>query len=214
MREDIERSELAKIRGLSTRDVVSKQYSDSDLELIVSQLRERPLTSDAAFRLASFIFERRENQIPEHLRRTAADNLADCAALSSNLKDPSALEVFIAWGQHRPDYRDICFSSLHHENEMIRHTALSYSPYFLKPHDYSKLFTFHRDPWMSEIGMGGPLRFILRDHALDILEKLTRCPRRAVGDCFEDQPEGRVSFRSWSHFLNWYEKNKKKFEAS
>src|SRR5678815_4262863 len=62
MREDIERSELAKIRGLSTRDVVSKQYSDSDLELIVSQLRERPLTSDAAFRLASFIFERRENQ--------------------------------------------------------------------------------------------------------------------------------------------------------
>jgi hypothetical protein len=59
--------------------------------------------------------------------------------------------------------------------------------------------------------MGGPLRFVLRDQALGLLERLTGGPP-SEGDCFEDKPEGRISYRSWSRFLNWYEAHKKQIK--
>jgi len=62
--------------------------------------------------------------------------------------------------------------------------------------------------------MGGPLRYILRDHALRVLERLTHCPVTDGGDCFDDTPNGRVSYRSWSPFLIWYESHKRQFRAA
>ena len=97
----------------------------------------------------------------------------------------------------------------------IRMTALSYAGYYLPAGSFSLLFEFQHDPFVAETGgMGGPPRYILRDHALDVLERLSHCPVLAAGDCFEDTPEGRVSYRSWSRFLNWYERNKQRFKQA
>ena len=92
--------------------------------------------------------------------------------------------------------------------------AVSYAGFFLKPEELSLLLEFRHDPDIAETAMGGPLRYVLRDHALCVLEKLTRCGAADDGDCFENTPNGRVSYRSWSAFLNWFESHKQQFSRA
>ena len=77
--------------------------------------------------------------------------------------------LFLAWGQDRADYKKLAKSFSGHVNAQVREVALSYSPTFLTSVEYPELFSFQRDSYVSEIAMGGPLRFILRDRALEIL---------------------------------------------
>ena len=209
MREHLDRQEQSRIRGLSTRDVVAQSYTESELQQLIEGLRQRPLPTVAAFRFSSFIYERQQDRIPEELRRSAADAVADHVTLSNQQIDNSAAEIFIVWGDHRTEHKSICLGLLHHKNAEIRTTALSYAGWFLHSQDYPLLFEFRRDSDISETSMGGPLRYVLRDHAQKVVRQLTNCPKRYDGDCFEDTPHGRVSYRSWASFLNWYESNKR-----
>jgi hypothetical protein len=207
MREDLDRHDQSRVRGLSTRDVVAQSYTESELRGLVASLRERP-SSEATFRLSSFISEQRQDLIPDELRRSAADFLADYVTSGEEQLGCSAVKVFIVWGAHRTDHSPFCMSLLRHPNAGIRSTALSHAGAFVQPRDFPVLLEFQNDPDVSEVAMGGPLRYILRDHALQLLEWLTRCPIAAASDCFEDTPNGRVSYRSWSPFLTWYETTK------
>ena len=209
MCEKSDRHERSKIRGISTRDAVAQTDSEPDLQRLVESLRERPPNSESLFRVASFIYERQQGRIPSDLQYAAADNLADYLSESGDLFDDAA-RIFIFWGSHRADYGRVCMSLLNHENENVRTTALGLAGIYLKPIEYSHLVKFRSDRAFSEIGMGGPLRYLVRDYALEVLERLTGCPK-ADGDCFEDTSEGRISYRSWSPFLTWFEQNKAKF---
>jgi hypothetical protein len=214
MREQTDRIERSRKSSLSTRDVVTREYTDSELRQLVAGLSTRPLSVDTAFRLASFISERQQDRIPSELRRLAADAVADYVASSVERLDDSAVRIFIVWGAHRPDHRRACLTLLRHPGNFVRMVALSYARAYLKSADIPELFEFRNDPDISEIGMGGPLRYILRDHALEILERLTKCPSLNGGDCFDETREGRVSYRSWTPFLNWYERHKSQIKVA
>lgn len=202
-----EQWQRSKDNGLSTQQVVSERYTDSELRRLVDSLRERPLCPIASFKVAAFIFEDQQQRFSEELRRLAADALADYVGLSSQRCDSSAAEIFIVWGTHRADHKPICLSLLRDGDAHIRATALSYAGSFLRPQDFSALFEFQHDTYVSEVAMGGPLRYMLRDHALRVLEQLTGCQLKDDSDCFETTAEGRISYRSWSPFLNWHERS-------
>ncbi len=214
VREALDRQEQSRIRALSTRDVVTQKYTEVELQELVDDLRRRPLPTEAAFRLSSFIYERQQDRIPKELRSSAADAVSDEVASSSRRIDNEAVVVFIVWGGHRADHRSICLTLLQHTSAEVRGTALTYVGCFLHSQDYQLLFDFRRDPEIAETSMGGPLRFILRDRAQQVLRQLTDCPKPHDGDCFENTPEGRVSYQSWAAFLNWYESNQKQFTSA
>lgn len=209
MREALDRQEASRIRGLSTRDAVTLNCTELLLQQLVERLRERPLPIEASFQLWSFIYEQQQDRVPDKLRRSAADIVADHVASSGQGTDDSAANIFIAWGDHRSDYKSVCLSLLRHPRSEIRAVAVSYASWFLCPQDYPLLFEFRNDPDISETSMGGPLRYVLRDHAQRVLRYLTKCPTPYDGDCFEETPEGRVSYQSWAAFLNWYETSNK-----
>jgi len=205
MREQLERHEQSQVRGLSTRDVVAQSYDEADLLKLAAELKERASFEDATFRFCSFIYERQDNRIPEAIRHLVADCVADHVSALATGMDPGAVEIFVAWGGHRHDHTGICVKILDHPQAWIRKIALIYSGSFLPSSDYAKLFKFRHDPEVSEIAMGGPLRFMLRDQALDVLKRLTKCPV-VEGDCFEQTPDGNIYYRSWTPFLNWFER--------
>jgi hypothetical protein len=211
MRQHLDRHDQSRVSGLSTRDVVAQNYSEQELHQMITSMHERPVSTLATFRLWSFIFERQQERVPEQFRRSAADALADCFTSSGQRLDSSAVEIFIVWGSHRPEHRLVCLSLLRHPDAEIRRTAVSCAGGFLRPVDFYLLFEFRNDPDISEISMCGPLRYVLRDYALEVLERLTHCPVKGGGDCFEETPNGRVSYRSWSLFLAWYESQKRRF---
>lgn len=208
MRAHLEQHAQSRVRGLSTRDVVAKTYSEADLLKFAEALKTEALLPSAAFQLCSFIFERQEGRISNRIRREAADNVSDYVRTLRQGTDEGAVEVFVAWGAHRKDYKSICLQILDHPEAWIRKVALIYAGKFLLSGDLSILFKFQQDPYVSEIAMGGPLRFILRDQGLEVLKQLTKSPV-LEDDCFENTSEGRVFHRSWTPFLKWFERQAK-----
>ena len=210
MKADIERNEQSQIKGLSSRDIVARNYSEAELLELASKLKQLPVSTNDAFRLSAFIFERQSQRIPEPIRCIAADNVASYVMAGNKNMDAAAAEIFVNWGVHRADYRINCLSLLRHPDVEIREATLKCAGKFLHPSEFSHLFIFREDSYISEISMCGPLRYMLRDYALDTLKWLTKCPVKE-DDCFHDTPDGRVSYRSWSPFLNWFEKHKRQF---
>ncbi len=212
MREHLDLYDQSQVKGLTSRDVVAKNYTDGELRELIRQLGDRPLTTTSAFQVEAFIFERQEDRIPIHLRRKAADRLVDCLSSDRAVASALASRIFLAWGGHRSDYRATCSRLLQHADPTVRWTALSYAGSYLRRGDLRELLEFRLDPYVSETsGMGGPLRFTIRDHALHVLTVLTNCKVEDAGDCFTDTTDGRGFFRSWSPFLNWFDKHEREF---
>ena len=208
MREHLERHEQSEVRGLSTRDVVARTYSEDDLLRLVEELKSETSLPSSAFQLCSFAYERQEDRIPDRIREKAADTVADYVCTLKPGIDQGAVEIFVVWGTHRQDYKRTCLQILDHSDAWIRKIALTCAGRFLLAGDLPKLFKFQRDRYVSEIAMGGPLRFLLRDHGLAILKQLTNSSV-IEDDCFEKAPEGQVFYRSWTPFLNWYERRQR-----
>jgi hypothetical protein len=211
MKADIERNAQSLVKGLSSRDIVATNYSEAELLELADKLKQLPVSANDAFRLSAFIFERQSQRIPEPIRRMAADNVASHVRTGSKDMDAAAAEIFVNWGIHRSDYRIICLSLLRHPGVEIREATLKCAGKFLHPSEFSHLFIFREDSYIAEISMGGPLRYVLRDYALDILKWLTKCSVQE-DDCFHETPGGRVSYRSWSPFLNWFEEHKRQLK--
>jgi hypothetical protein len=206
MLEHIKRHEGSKIVGLSTRDVVAANYTDAEFGQLIDSLQQRPVDEWAAFRLESFVYEKQDERIPLHLRRIAASYIADLLYSNPDSFTSSLATLFLAWGKDGTDYKELSTSLLKHADAQVRQVALRYSPVFLPPSEYNRLLDFQRDPYVSEIAMSGPCRFILRDRALEILAGLTGFTV-TKDDCFESSPEGPVYYYSWSPFLNWFAKS-------
>ena len=55
MKADIERNEQSQIKGLSSRDIVARNYSEAELLELASKLKQLPVSTNDAFRLSAFI---------------------------------------------------------------------------------------------------------------------------------------------------------------
>lgn len=87
----------------------------------------------------------------------------------------------------------------------IHYEAIALAPTFLSDKDLDLMLPFQEDPTAGETqGMGGPLRYVERDIALEAAERIAG-RSFADGDCFELREGEKISWRSWSGFIQWLE---------
>jgi hypothetical protein len=146
----------------------------------------------------------------------AASSLPSLAALvhallthSSVRVRASAIRSFVAFRHSFKDYAATMRGYLDSTDSMIRWEALAAVPTYLSATELDALLPFRHDLEMSETGgMGGPFRYILRDFALEVAERVSG-RQFSGGDCFERREGSTVSWRSWSPFIQWLESKKR-----
>lgn len=120
-----------------------------------------------------------------------------------------AVRAFVAFRSSYEDYTTAMREFLQSPQSQIRRTALRAAPTFLSSKELEVLLPFRDDPEFGETGgMGGPLRYDLRDLALEIAERIAG--RQFLdGDCSERRAEQEISWRNWRSFTQWLEGKKK-----
>jgi len=119
-----------------------------------------------------------------------------------------AAGAFVAFRENFSDYSSVMSDLLASPNSEIRRIAIGASPTYLSEKNLQELLRLREDPAFHETGgMEGPLRYALRDFALEIAEHISGRSFNA-GDCFEQREGRRISWRSWSVFTNWLESKK------
>jgi hypothetical protein len=105
-----------------------------------------------------------------------------------------------------PQYRNWMLKCLEDSYGAVRKIALLNSDTFLKPREVEPLLNFMDDDYLVETAMGGPLVYLLRNEALDRIEK-------RIGMTFERRHLSRIlesgqkaQWWSWEPFLEWWEK--------
>jgi hypothetical protein len=102
-----------------------------------------------------------------------------------------------------PEYRDWMLQCLRDSYSSVRNHALLNSQTFLKPKEIEPLLAFEKDDYLTETSMGSPLVYLLRNEALDRIEK-------SLGKTFQRQQLSEVVkggetayWRDWKPFLDW-----------
>ena len=207
-RRNPEASDIEVAKCESSERIVAAPIDEAEIRRQLDDLVANPLDADAVFFFESFVFEGREELLPAWVKPLVADAIAD--VLHAETKPGAGLRsaVFIAWGSHRPDHGPACRAMLRSPNCTVRTVALGLCARFLEPSDFDQLLAFQTDDFVVEATVpGGPLRFILRDAGLALLERLTGAPvSEAQG--FEVVAGRHAAFRSWTPFLNWWNKNR------
>lgn len=111
-----------------------------------------------------------------------------------------AVRAFVAFHSNFDDYATIMREFLNSIDSQVRREALRAAPTFVSAKELHLLLPFRNYPEFGETGgMGGPLRYNLRDFALEIAEHISG-QRFDNGDCFEHQGTNKIFWRSWSTF--------------
>jgi HEAT repeat protein len=142
----------------------------------------------------------------------ASSSLPEIAALVRSALDHSservragAVRALVTFRSNYSDYVTIMRELLTSPEASTREEALAAASTFLSQRDLHLLLPFQHDTLASETGgMGGPLRYAGRDHALEVAERIAG-KSFANGDCFERRDGAKVSWRSWSRFVQWLE---------
>jgi hypothetical protein len=116
-----------------------------------------------------------------------------------------ATRAFVAFRSHYPDYIAAMGQLLQSQDVTIRHEALAAAPTFISKQELDSLLPFQHDTLAGETGgMGGPRRYVVRDLALEIAERIAGRTFEN-GDCFELRDGSKVWWRSWGRFTQWLE---------
>ena len=116
-----------------------------------------------------------------------------------------AIRAFVAFRSHYADYAAAMEGLLQAQDATIRHEALAAAPTFISEDDLHFLLPFQHDTLAGETGgMGGPRRYVVRDLALEMAERITGRTFEN-GDCFELRDGSKVWWRSWSRLNQWWE---------
>lgn len=189
---------------LSSKDVVARHWTRKRLLLWIGRLADETHQPRADLVLGSLIWESREDVVPEDLRVVAAEKAKLAAESRANGWNAELAEIFIVWGRRIPLHKQTCVGFLKHSSCSVRRVALENWNRFLEVGEIEILFRFRDDLSICEYGMGGSLYFDLRNMALDLVCAATGFP--IVTDHCETELDGeRVSYKSWSAFLNWFE---------
>jgi hypothetical protein len=128
---------------------------------------------------------------------------------SSSKIRADAARAFVAFRKDFSDYPSVMLGLLRSPDVQIMRIALRATPTFLPVKNVDELLRFRDEPTFGETGgMGGPMRYDLRDLALEMAERIAAKSFDA-GDCLEQREGFQVSWRSWSAFTIWLEKKKK-----
>ena len=120
-----------------------------------------------------------------------------------------AVRAFAAFRESYVDYAVVMRDFLRSPDSEVRRAALRVAPSFLTSKELDILLPLRDDPEFGETGgMGGPLRYDLRDFALEIAEHIAG-RQFDSGDCLERRDSTQISWRSWSAFTQWLEGQKK-----
>ncbi len=120
-----------------------------------------------------------------------------------------AARAFVAFRDNFSDYHGVMLDLLGSSDAQIKRIAVAAAPTFLSPKNLGELLRFRNEPTFGETGgMGGPMRYDLRDLALQTAEQIAG-KSFYVGDCSEHQNGIQISWRSWSAFATWLESKKK-----
>lgn len=132
-----------------------------------------------------------------------AKKMRDLVTGGSSKLQAEAIPSFVAFRSFYPDFAAIMKELLSNSNVVVRRAALDFASFFLTKKDLKLLIEFKDDTQFDEtLGNGGPLRYTMRDGALEQAERIAG-KSFANGDCFETRDGAQISWRSWSSFLNW-----------
>jgi hypothetical protein len=132
-----------------------------------------------------------------------AQRLKELVTGTSTKLQADAIAPFVSFQEFHADFTSIMKGLLKSSDVVVRSAALDAAHLFLKRKDLKLLLAFREDKQADETErMGGPLRYTMRDRALEQAERIAG-RSFANGDCFEMRDGEKVSWRSWSSFLNW-----------
>lgn len=121
------------------------------------------------------------------------------------------VEVLVLVRDRVPEYRNWMLQCMRDKNPTVRWDALLNSQTFLKPKEIEPLLAFKDDDYLTETSMGSPLVYILRNEALDRMEK-------SLGKTFERRQLSEVVeggetalWWDWKPFLDWWEKRQNRW---
>lgn len=132
---------------------------------------------------------------------------------SGNVKIRSAVvPIVIKLREELPEYRDWMLQCLRDTDPTVRWDVLMNSQTFLKPREIEPLLAFKDDDYLTETSMGSPLVYILRNEALERIEKNIgkTFERRQLSEIVEG---GETAFWwDWKPFLEWWDKRQNKWQ--
>lgn len=196
--------------GISTADIDRVVLVPDLIDDILECLRSEDKV-DATFGL--FFLEQLHNR--GEFKKLAQRSLSVITPLIETLLEHQDLQVrsaaartFVVFRENYSNYRHRMLLSLKSADAEIRRVALWAAPTFLTTEEVDVLGAFQKDPEFGETGgIGGPLRYDLRDYALETAERISGKTFDS-GDCFDSHDGQRISWRSWSAFNNWVERKK------
>jgi hypothetical protein len=120
-----------------------------------------------------------------------------------------ALPLLIRLRENFPNYRAVMLECLKDTDPEVRIDALAAYSTFLTNKDIQALLDFQRDDYMSETSMNSPLVFLIRNQALEIIERLCgqKLPKHENVKMLEDGHT--VYWWDWKPFLDWWKKSQK-----
>jgi hypothetical protein len=117
--------------------------------------------------------------------------------------------VYARLRDYFPSYRERMLTLLADCNSISRERVLAAADTFLKRDEIQPLLSFQNDTVISETGsMGGPWRYILRDEALRLIEKMLGQSFRTQ-ECTEAKDNQVIFWWDWTPFLEWWAKRKR-----
>ena len=115
-----------------------------------------------------------------------------------------ALPLLIRLRDNFRDYRSLMLECLRDPSPDVRADALAAYATFLAAKDIPILMQFQQDDYMSETSMNSPLVYVIRNQALEIIERLCgqELPRHENVKALEDGHT--VHWWDWQPFLDWW----------
>lgn len=197
----------------------SKPFQAGKLGPSIQEIGKIPITADlvsdltAAIRspnssdrnVALFFCEGLLACNPEHrdLLSALVPLVNDLITSTDDLARSSVVPVFIRLRGWFPNYRKEMLELLTNPNSNSRADVLQAAETFLRKREIQPLLSFQNDPVISETGgMGGPWRYILRDEALRLIEKMLGRSFRTQ-ECTEAKDNQVIFWWDWRPFLEW-----------
>jgi len=135
-----------------------------------------------------------------------ASLIRDCLTHPNPRVRADAIGAFAAFRDSYDGYGAVMRALLRSPDSEARRPALRAASTFVSPSELDVLLPLRSDPLFGETGGmgGGPLRYLLRDYALEIAEHIAG-RQFDSGDNLERREGITISWRSWAAFVRWLE---------
>lgn len=170
-----------------------------------------PTLSTAFFFLDSLLQKNPGKAFGEDFFTFLVKRVRELLSHESSFVCSKALELFIWLRKNYSDYREIMLGYLASSDLGLRKIALSNFDTYSVANEISPLIRFSTDDYAAEYSMLGPMRYDLRDLALEKIESVAKIKFRLT-EVTEPYDGGMVSWYDWKLFQKWWIENQGKFK--